>query len=101
FPLRGRIPADRYRRRHRWLREIVESPGGRSLLPQAEPSARERTLDRADGRKLEDPESEIVGRTCAGQRLPEHARVGLDPAELGSVTRKRRLPRGRTDRDAE
>src|SRR5262245_39276215 len=101
FGLRRRVTADRDRRRHRWVRELVEAPAGRALLPQAESSARERGLDRADGRKLEHLESEIVGRACAGQRLPKHAMLGLDAAQLGRVARKRRSPRGRTDRDAE
>src|SRR5262249_25762177 len=81
--------------------ELVEAPGGRALLSQAESSAHEGGLDRADGRKLEHLESEIVGRACAGQKLPKDAMLGLVPAELGRVARKRRLPRGRKDRDAE
>jgi hypothetical protein len=36
-----------------------------------------------------------------GQKLPKYAMLGLDPAELGGVARKRRLARGRKDRDAE
>src|SRR5262249_62010225 len=83
------------------VREIVEAPGGRPLSPQAEPGAHERALDRADARKLEDLESEIVGRAGAGQRLPEHAMLGLDAAELGSVACERRLAAGGSDRDAE
>src|SRR5262245_29435671 len=89
FRLRRRVPADRDRRRHRRGRELVEAPGGRALLPQAESGGHEGGLDRADGRKLEYLESKIVGRACAGQKLAEHAMLGLDSAELGGVARER------------
>src|SRR5262245_40092923 len=99
--LRRRIPADLDRRRHGRVRELVEAPGGRALLPQAESGVREGSLDLADARKLEHLESKIVRRACAGEKLPEHAMLGLVPAQLGGVARERRFPRGGKDRDAE
>src|SRR5262249_9261132 len=95
------VRADRDRRSHRRVREVVEAPGARAFVPQAETGAYEGGLDVTDVVKDELLESEIVRRACAGQRLPEHAVLGLVPGGLGRVPRELRVPRLRKRRDAD
>src|SRR5204862_7071325 len=93
FELFRFVRADRDRRGHRRFREIVEAPGARAFLPQAETGAHEGCLDITDVVKDELLESEIVGWACAGERLPKHAVLGLVPGGLGRVARELRVPR--------
>src|SRR6476646_6208968 len=95
------IPLDRHGRRCRRLGEVVEASSGCSLLPKAEPGLFGGCPDIADSRKFEDLEPEVVRRARAGERLPEHAMLGLDAGELRSVAGKLRLPCRRGDRHSQ
>jgi hypothetical protein len=71
------------------------------LLAEAEAGALGGRGDLADAIEFVVRESEVVGRVCAGERLPEQAVLGLVRGELGRVARVRGLPGGRERRDAE
>src|SRR3954463_6943649 len=76
-------------RGHRRLWKVVEATGGRPLLAEAKASAFGGSRDLADAIEFELRESEVVGRTCASERLPKDAVFGLVRGELGGVTRVR------------
>src|ERR687887_2580604 len=73
FELFRFVRADRDRRGHRRVREVVEATGARAFLSQAEAVADQGGFDITDVVKDELLESEVVGRACAGQRLPKHS----------------------------
>src|SRR3954451_12311403 len=71
------VRADLDGRGHWRLWKVVEATGGRPLLAKAEASALGGSRDLADTIEFELRESEIVRRARAGERLPEHAVLGL------------------------
>src|SRR3954462_3947059 len=77
FGLTRLVRADLDGRGHRRLWEVVEATGGRSLLAEAKAGALGGSGDLADAIEFEVRESEIVGRACAGERLPEQPVLGL------------------------
>src|SRR4051794_10993740 len=83
------VRADLDRRGHRRLWKVVEATGGRPLLTEAKTRALGGSRDLADAIEFELRESEVVGRICAGERLPEQAVLGLVRGELGRVARVR------------
>src|SRR4051812_72066 len=89
FGLSRLVRADLDGRGHRRLWKVVEATGGRALLAEAKASALGGSRDLADAIEFELRESEVVGRACAGERLPEHAVLGLVRGELGRVARVR------------
>src|SRR4029453_3150050 len=101
FELFRFVRADRNRRGHRRVREVVEATGARAFLSQAEAGADQGGFDITDVVKEEPLESEVVGRACAGERLPKHAVLGLVPGGLGRVARELRVPRLRKRRNAD
>ena len=66
--LRRGVPADLGCRRLWRTREIVVTPVGRALVPQAEPSAQEGGLELSHGGKLEHLDTEVVGWAGGGER---------------------------------
>src|SRR3954449_481328 len=77
FGLSRFVRADLDGRSHRRLRKVVEATGGRPLLAEAKAGALRGSRDLADAIEFEVRESEVVGRACAGERLPEQAVLGL------------------------
>src|SRR3954462_194106 len=71
FGLSRLVRADLDGRSHRRLWEVVEATGGRPLLAEAKPGALGGSGDLAEAIEFEVRESEVVGRACAGERLPE------------------------------
>src|SRR3954467_2557070 len=71
FGLSRLVRADLDGRGHRRLWEVVEATGGRPLLAEAKAGTLGGSRDLADAIEFELRESEIVGRACAGERLPE------------------------------
>src|SRR5206468_6951608 len=94
FGLSRLVRADLDGRGHRRLWEVVEATSGRPLLAEAKAGALGGSRDPADAIEFELRESEVVGRACAGERLPEQAVLGLVRGEFGRVARVRRLPGG-------
>src|SRR4051812_20853021 len=89
FGLSRLARADLDGRGHRRLWKVVEATRGDPLLAEAEASALGGSRDLADAIEFELRESEVVGRACAGERLPEQAVLGLVRGELGRVARVR------------
>src|SRR3954449_12170 len=89
FGLSRLVRADLDGRGHRRLWKVVEATGGRPLLAETKTSALGGSRDLADAIEFERRESEVVGRACAGERLPEQAVLGLVRGELGRVARVR------------
>src|SRR5437762_12122643 len=83
FELFRFVRADRDRRGHRRVREVVEATGARALLSQTEAGPDQGGLDITDLVKDELLESAVVGRACARERLTTHAELGLLPGGLG------------------
>src|SRR3954452_19699330 len=94
FGLSRLVRAELDGRGHRRLWEVLEATGVRPLLAEAKAGALGGSRDLADAIEFELRESEVVGRTCAGERLAEDAVFGLVRGELGGVTRVRRVPGG-------
>src|SRR4051794_20399449 len=77
------VRADLDGRGHRRLWEVVEAAGSAPLLAEAETGALGGSGDLADAIEFEVREPEVVGRACAGERLPEQPVLGLVRGELG------------------
>src|SRR3954449_10297327 len=89
FGLSRFVRAELDGRGHRRLWEVVEATGGRPLLAEAKAGALGGSRDLADAIEFELRESEVVGRACASERLPEQAVLGLVRGELGRIARVR------------
>jgi hypothetical protein len=65
------VRADLDGRGHRRRWEVVEATAGRPLLAEAKAGPLGGSGDLADAIEFEVRESEVVGRACAGERLPQ------------------------------